>query len=148
MSLAFSSLIVKFLSVNLFGFSYLTFIEDCGFVDFYLSSNLRSHYFFKYSIQIFKDSSYSPLTLRMCMLVCWCSIGPLDSVWFSLFFSHFSSITSFWFLLIICSSLLIFSFYSYTNLLISFYDLSLFSFRSLSIFKTVALQNLSSKSSV
>ena len=52
-TLAFSSLIVKFLSVNLFGLSYLMFIEDCGFVDFYLSSNLRRHYFFKYSIQRF-----------------------------------------------------------------------------------------------
>lgn len=70
LSLAFNSLIVKLLSVNLFGFSYLEFIEGFGFVDLYISSNLRIHYFFRYSIQIVKDSSHLFLTLRMCMLVC------------------------------------------------------------------------------
>ena len=93
LSLAFNSLIVKFLSVNLFGFSYLEFIEGFGFVDLYISSNLRSHYFFKYSIQIFKDSSHPFLTLRMFMLVClmvshWSF--RLCSVFFILFLLCFS----------------------------------------------------------
>lgn len=90
------------------------------------------------------QSSHSQILSSACSNILLNSFGEFSiSV-----FSHFSSRTSFWFLLIICSSLLIFSFYSYTNLLISFYYLSLFSFRSLSIFKTVALQNLSSKSGV